>query len=294
MLSITRTGAPTPSEQAAIDALAEAALAADGIDPLNEAARFAVRGQRPAVHWLAASSGSKRLRGYAQLDAETRSLILVVHPEARRQGLGSDLLALVRTVEKRPTIWAFGNLPAAQAFGAHNRLTVVRELLVMKRDLTTAPVSVAVADAAPDGVQIAGFRASDLGALVEVNAEAFAGHPEQGDLGDTDFLARMGEDWFDPSGLLLAHDDDTGRLLGYHWTKVEPDAPHEGEVYAIAVVPDAAGRGIGRALLTAGLALMQQRGVITVLLYVEASSQRVVEMYRSAHFVEINRDASYR
>ena len=295
--STYRTGAPTHTERTAIDALIDEVRAADGVDPLNENARFAVHGQRPAVHWITPNPGSHRPRGYAQWDPETQSAIIVVDPAHRRQGIGAALLACIRKVCAEPTVWAFGNLPEAQSFAAHEGLHEVRRLLIMRRDLHQHPSTLSVDDMEPAGVVIEPFRPDDLTALVEVNAEAFADHPEQGDLTAADFGQRMEQPWFDPEGLLLAHDDDSGRLLGYHWTKIERrdhgSAP-VGEVYALAVLPDAAGRGIGRALLAAGIRWMQHQGVSEVILYVEAANARVVEMYRSANFVTVSSDASYR
>ncbi len=272
-------------------ALVAAAREADGVDPLNENAWFALRSKRPAIHWVAPSPGEAWPRGYAQLDPDTRSAIIVVDPAVRRQGVGTELLNLVRATKKDPTYWAFGNLPVSQAFAEHNGMHAVRQLLIMRRDLVKHPVRTGVEDTEPAGVVIRAFQPEDLNGLVEVNSDAFAGHPEQGDLGVADFEQRMAEPWFDPDGLFLARDDDTGRLLGYHWTKVEDGI---GEVYAIAVVPDAAGRGIGRALLTTGLRHLQEQGVQTVILYVEAANERVVQMYRSAGFVEVTRDVSYK
>ena len=291
-----RTGAPTHTEQAGIEALIGEVRAADGVDPLNENAYFALHGQRPAVHWITPTPGSPHPRGYAQWDPETRSAIIMVHPAHRREGVGSQLLACVRKVTPEPTIWAFGNLPAAQAFAAHLGLAETRRLLVMRRDLREHPATLSVDDVVPAGVVIDPYSPDDLSALVEVNAEAFRDHPEQGELTADDFEQRMCQPWFDPEGLLLAHDDDSGRLLGFHWTKIEPreeGGDPVGEVYILAVLPEAAGRGIGRSLLAAGVRHLQDRGMSEVILYVEAGNARVVEMYRSASFVTVSSDASY-
>lgn len=295
-MSISRTGCPTPHERELIATLVGAVTEADGVDPLNENAHFAVRGHRPAVHWLARHSGDQ-LAGYAQYDSETNSIIVAVHPSFRRLGLGGQLLDTARTLAPSATVWAFGNLPEAQALAAARGLNQVRALLIMRRDLTTSPLTDADQAPAANGIEIIPFRDSLLDALVETNAEAFAHHPEQGALTRADFEQRMAEPWFDPAGLFLALDDETGRLLGYHWTKIENHSGQpatEGEVYAIGVRPDAEGRGLGRALLAAGMAYLQAQGVAAIVLYVEASSQRAVQIYESASFVEVNRDASYR
>lgn len=294
---------PTAAERDAVLALAAGVEAADGVSPLNDAARFALAGQRDATHVLARFGPAGDLVGYAQLDADDRSALVFVHPQHRRQGVGSGLLAQVRQLEPTPTVWAFGNLDPAQGFLTAMGLTKQRELLVMQRDLATRPVETLADDAAPDDIRLftwqdavtPGQQDAALDELVDVNATAFAHHPEQGALRAADFKARMGEPWFDPAGLFLARDDETGRLLGYHWTKVETDDTwgRHGEVYAIGVHPDAGGRGVGRALLAAGLQHLQQQGVERIILYVEADATRTVEMYRRAGFTEAARDAAW-
>ena len=83
----------------------------------------------------------------------------------------------------------------------------------------------------------------DEAAWVEVNAAAFADHPEQGRMTVDDLQQRSEQPWFDPLGFFLAERD--GELLGFHWTKVHADddgaARSMGEVYVVGVRPDGAG-----------------------------------------------------
>lgn len=290
---ISRTGALTPAQREAVLALVERATAEDLVRPLNEAAGFALDGRGHAVHWLAHCGGV--LSGYAQCDRPNHQVQLVVHPEHRRRGVATRLAAEVATVERQPVWWAFGDLPAARAMAQSLGVRKVRELLVMERTLADRPLE---PTEAPQGVTLRPFTQADGSALVEVNSDAFAHHPEQGQMTLTDFMVRAGEDWFDPEGIIVATDEETGAMLGFHWTKTEHgDAEHPeellGEVYVIAVSPDASGRGIGRALLNAGLEHLVGRGVERVRLYVEASEDRVVRMYESARFDVVTRDASY-
>lgn len=292
-IAIARTGALTPHQRAAVERLVEAVTAHDRVRPLNEAAGFALDGKGHAVHWLAHRGGE--VVGYAQCDRSTHQAQLLVHPEHRRQGVGSALMDQVQRVEPQTTWWAFGNLEEARGLAQSKELRLERELLIMERDLATFPPA---REPAPEGIEVRPFEESDAQALVEVNADAFTHHPEQGAMTLGDFWMRAGEDWFDPAGLLVAIDDDSGAFLGFHWTKTErlnPERPDEvvGEVYVIAVAPTASGRGIGRALLSAGLAHLADRGVQRVRLYVEASGERVVKMYESARFAVVTRDASY-
>ena len=108
-----------------------------------------------------------------------------------------------------------------------------------------------------------------------------------------DARARMAQDWFDPAGLLLAR-DGSGELVGFCWTKVEAvDGTPRGELYVLGVHPDWVRRGIGRALLDAGILRMQDAGARAVDLYVEAANPPVVRMYRSAGFTVVSTDTAY-
>jgi mycothiol synthase len=140
---------------------------------------------------------------------------------------------------------------------------------------------------APTDVTIRTFTAGDEGAFLAANAAAFADHPEQGSLTLEDLRHRMAEPWFDPAGFFLA--EDGGALLGYHWTKVQPDGT--GEVYVVGVTPAAQGRGLGRALVVRGLEHLQSRDVV---LYVESDNAAAIRLYRSLGFGHVASDAQYR
>jgi len=124
---------------------------------------------------------------------------------------------------------------------------------------------------------------TDDAAWVEVNNRAFASHGEQGGW-TTDTLAlRMTEPWFDPDGFRIF--DDDGRMLAFCWTKLHTDTdPVVGEIYVIAVHPDAHGRGLGKQLTLAGLDSIADRGVETANLYVDADNAAAVGMYRRLGF----------
>jgi mycothiol synthase len=152
-------------------------------------------------------------------------------------------------------VWAHGEHPAALALAARSGLARRRELCQLRRALAE-PLPRRVL---PGGVALRAFvPGEDEAAVVGVNNRAFAWHPEQRRWDSSELLAREAAPWFDPQGFLLAV-DPTDRLLGFHWTKVHPDGL--GEVYVLAVDPEAEGTGLGSALTVAGLAYLRQRGV---------------------------------
>lgn len=318
------TSQPTPETVSTLDphqrhdvlALIARAQAADGVNPVNEQARLEIGRTEsyPGTAHQLCRTGDE-LVGYGFLDSTTGDPIaqLVVDPRHRRQGIGTTMLGALGFDPRDPErgrrlqqqialrMWSFGDLPAARAFAEALGYRPVRELLVMARDLTHPIPDPAL----PEGVTIRTFEPDDLSAVVRVNARAFAHHPEQGGLTDQDFRERMAEVWFDPTGLLVAtrtpatadatqatHTSHTPtNLIGFHWTKRHDE--ETGEVYVIGVDPDAAGGGIGRALLHAGLRHLTDQGARRVILYVEGDQRFVVALYESTGFSVVNRDIVY-
>ncbi|WP_051208791.1 mycothiol synthase [Propionicicella superfundia] len=278
------TREPSPDFEASVLELARAVADHDDIDPLNEAARLALRTPGAAVHWLVEDGASPA--GYAQWHVGDTTGLVAVHPAHRRQGVGRTLLdRLAAHAGTELAVWAFGDLPAARALAAAAGLTPVRGLHQMSRplaDLETPRFA--------DGIVVRSYDPADLVTLHAMNAEAFAGHPEQGRLTIGDLRQRMAEPWFDPAGLLLAFAGD--EPLGFHWTKRETATV--GEVYVLGVVPAAAGRGLGTALLWAGLHRLRDAGCHDVELFVDADNVPAVQLYEGTDFAIVRTDTLYR
>ncbi len=267
---------------AAVQALVDEIAAYDLIAPLNEAAELGLH-HDTVSHYLA-TPGS-RVIGYAQQDPELGTAQLCVHPDARGQGVGTALCTALLTDAPGTQVWAFGNLPAAQAIATRLGYVNVRELLILERPLTLDEAAAPV----PAGVTIRGFQPEDEAALLAVNAAAFAHHPEQASMDHANFTERTQQAWYEPAGLLVAV-DEAGTMLGFHWTKQH--GGRLGEVYVIATSPQASGKGLGGALLTAGLAHLAAAGCRQVILYVE-SDNPALRLYRRHGFVVARSDVVY-
>lgn len=271
----------SPRQRARVSALVSAATDADGVPPLNEEAHLLL-GRPGARHWLVSEGDD--LVGYAQWQPDNATGQLVVHPDARRRGVGTRLLAALQAEMDAAAVWAFRDLPAAQGFAATRGLVPVRGLLVLAKLLDDV-----VTPEPPAGVTLRPFTDADADAFLATNAAAFAHHPEQGHFSRADLAARQAEEWWDPAGLLLAVDADG--VAGFHWTK-RHDAT-TGEVYVLGVHPRAAGRGLGGVLLRAGLAHLARAGLRRVILYVDADNTAAVRLYERGGFTRDHADVLY-
>lgn len=295
---VARADRLAPVEVAEVLALARTAGDADGADPLDEHVLLRMRDpQAPAVH-LTARATDNTLTGYAHLDttapADGIGVELVVHPAYRRRGTGRALARGVLAAAAGPLrAWAHGDHPSAAALAVDLGFTRARVLWQLRRPLTAALPEPTL----PDGVRLRAFRpGQDDDAWLAVNNAAFAQHPEQGRWTQADLRVRLAEPWFDPEGFLLAEDAATGRLLGFHWTKVHerPGSARIGEVYVLGVDPGAHRGGLGRALTTAGLAyLRDRRGLDRAMLYVDESNTAAVALYERLGFARWSAHVNY-
>lgn len=305
MRHVTRvTDASYPDAAVHVNRILQESVQHDGIPAINEDTELHLknRGITHASLWLG-YLGDKPVGFALQIGPE---LNLVVAPSARGKGVGKALMAVL--VEANPdggvSAWSHADHPWARALAARWRMNPSRELLIMTRPAADpiAPVTV------PAGVRVRSFRQSDLQSLLALNATAFAAHPEQSGMTAADFLDRTREEWFDPDGLLMAVKDsattkaaeaadkplDNADLLGFHWTKVHrPDRPNVGEVYVVAVAPEAAGKGLGTVLTSLGLEYLVAQGVSEIELYVEADNHPAIAVYHKLGFKRERTEVQY-
>jgi mycothiol synthase len=304
-------------EVADVLSLVHRATEADGVGPLSEHVVLHLRtgGDRDVRHAVACAP-DKVLVGYAHMDVTDAvagpSGELVVDPTYRRRGVGTALVqALKDAAGAVPVrVWAHGDLPDAASFAAAAGMEPSRQLRQLRRSLL-APLP---KTELPEGVSLRPFvPGKDEAEWLALNARAFANHPDQGGWTEYDLAVRMGEEWFDPEGFLLAERTEDGlpRLVGFHWTKVHGDGvdhshdpgmdhhrPHAhdpmGEVYVVGVDPSERGHGLGRTLTIAGLAYLRSRGLPMAMLYVDADNAAAIALYESLGFAPWDVDVMYR
>jgi mycothiol synthase len=320
-----------PEQVRAVLELVEVGAEADGTPPLNEAALLNLRHNHPGVtHLLARVDGT--VMGYAQLHGEqsNRTGALVVHPRHRRQGAGRALLDSM--INRGPVrLWAMGDTPGAQALARAAGLHPVRELLIMKRSLVepvparrppegviirTFVVGSDEQDWLAVNARAFGWHPEQsrmtLADLTERLAEpwfdpagffvAVRARPSGKSSPRAAGAPSRESDSF-PGSLALERDrrrsEGSGgsaprtatALIGFHWTKQHPG--RLGEVYVLGVDPEAAGTGLGKALLAAGLEHLRERGNTEVELYTESDNQQALSLYFGYGFAVASRDVMY-
>jgi mycothiol synthase len=299
----------SPEDVHDVHALIDAVTAVDRTPPLSDHVMLHLPGGGDADvrHLLVHVDGG--LVGYAHLDVtdqvEGSSAELTVHPEHRNGGIGRSLAAeLVQlTPDGRLRLWAHGMHPAAAKMAEAGGFKRSRVLWQMRRSLRSPVPSYRL----PEGVTIRTFVVGqDEQAWTEVNNRAFAEHPDQGHWSPDEVLVREREAWFDPQGFFLAFRGE--RLVGFHWTKVHGghdhhDAedvhdghhPHDplGEVYVVGVDPSEQGNGLGPALTLLGMHHLRDKGLASVMLYVDETNTNAIRVYERLGFARHSTDVCY-
>lgn len=288
---VDRSWTLTEEQCGRILGLAAAEQADSGRQPLGEPARaaLAAQGEGIAEHWL---WHDPELQAYAcQFPGPVPTLELTADPAC--PAAAHSLLAGLKDALPQASFWAHGDRAQARIAAALLALGMERELLLMRRDLD--PVLPAVM--LPEGVTVRAFHPQrDLPGWLHLNATAFADLPDQASVSEADMQAKFGSDWFDAAGFLVA--ESAGRMAGFHWTKVDPQARFDqrpsGEVYVLAVADEWRGTGLAQALLAAGLEHLASQGLTTVHLFVDRTNERAVALYARAGFEHVDSDRLYR
>ncbi len=134
------------------------------------------------------------------------------------------------------------------------------------------------------------FVGKDEAGWLAVNNAAFARHRENGGWTEAILADRTSQPWFDPDGLLTVRGPDG--LAGFCWTKRHDESL--GEIYVVAVAPRHQRKGLGRALVLAGLDHLAEAGAGTAFLYVDADNRQANNLYTDLGFRLHHIDRAFR
>ncbi|WP_020377950.1 GNAT family N-acetyltransferase [Candidatus Microthrix parvicella] len=158
----------------------------------------------------------------------------------------------------------------------------------------------------------------DVDAWLELNNQAFSWHPEQGHQNHAGMAATLTAAWVDLDGFFVVDaaqfeaatiqdgtrpPNTTHALAGFCWTKFHPatsatDASGAdvalGEVYVIATASSARGRGLGQALVQAGMDHQYRvRGAEQAMLWTESDNTRALKLYERLGYTVHHTNVAY-
>jgi mycothiol synthase len=275
---------PSADTTAAVLELADRVERATGVPALSDHLRLDLTaGAGATAPTVVSMTDATGTIAFAQTSAANDSVVLevVVDPSLSdrvevRDDVAETAIETHRARSAAPIVWWLDD-PSDHddQVAARSALRPNRELFEMRRPLPHPDhATIETRDFVPG---------ADDQAWLDVNNRAFAEHGEQGGWTHDTLALRMSEPWFDPAGFRIF--DDGGRVVAFCWTKLHTDVePTVGEIYVIAVDPDAHGRGLGKQLTLAGLDSIAARGVTIANLYVDAANEAAVGLYRRLGF----------
>ncbi len=288
-----------------IKQIIRAATIADEMAPLSEHVLIHLNqgGDDADKHFLAVSEKGQ-LVGYLHLD-ETDEVSgpvveVVVHPEHRNLGVGTQLITFVKAQvgDAKLRLWAHGELGSAYALAKKLGFNKSRELWQMRRSLYAELPKLDV----PKSINLRTFQVGqDTQTFLELNGQVFTEHPEQGRLDESDLQTRINETWFNPEGFFLAENQNK-KLIGFNWTKIHGASELEttkhghariGEIYVLGVSPSHREAGLGRALAIRGLEYLREQGLSAAMLYVDRTNTPAIKLYESIGFAHWDTDVMF-
>lgn len=256
----------------AVDGFIDAIAIADGAAPLSEHKVARMGGAADAI--VAAWGEGRRLvavsvAAFHEGDHPHWALEVALGAEDRNDRLEEAAISagastLPQAVSSSLWVGRPDQVAAAEALGYRE----LRRVLRMDGPVPSGPEA--------SEVELGPATEADTAGLVDVHNRAFAGHREASGMTEQGFDDLRAMPWYDPEGVITASVD--GRLVGFCWTKLHPN--RDGEVYLLAVDPDAHGHGIGELLTRAGYVRLQNRGAERAMLWVDGDNDPAIALYR--------------
>lgn len=255
--------------------------------------------------------------GRVQLDEGPQESVFVlrgmVHPKWRRQGIGTRLMErLEQRVQERldeaanerilMSVWCNLEHQGRQALFQKMGYKAVRYFFEMERLLREGGIPVEVPDPVyPPGIVVQTMaERPDLRAVWKTCDEAFRDH-----WGYTETKLEDWEHWtraadHRPELWLVARNSKDDRAVGVCLNGIDPDynarlGRQAGWIHTLAVRRPYRGQGLGRALLLAGMHILQQEGMGWAKLGVDSENLTgALRLHESVGFQTVLKSAAFR
>jgi mycothiol synthase len=262
--------------------------------------------QMDAVHNLFFAEARGQFVGYAELWCATRSGPtartvgrLLVHPNWRRRGLGTMLLARIEP-RARAEGGSYLDIMAAEQHHAGRQFLGALGFTIVHYGWQMALPEI---DAAPLPEWPASYGTrtflpgQDECTSVQLENESFQDEWEyvRVELGEIQRFVRSPS--FRADGVIYAVHE--GQVVGECWNWIDNDrigqcGEKRGDIWCLCVHPQHRRRGLGRALLLAGVQWLHRQGMTSAHLTVDGANERAKHLYESVGFVTQRTNIWYR
>ncbi len=224
--------------------------------------------------------------GYADMvrELEIGRVILdgAVHPAHRGRGVGSRLLEIAidhsrKLGAKLVQIPIAERMQASQYFVRKRGFQVVRRYWQMSLTEYRGGVP-----QVPHGFELRHFVPGDEESLCTLQNLAFAGSWGFRPNAVEEIRYLVNTSWCHPKGILFVTENQ--RKAGYCWTMDDHARKEKGYIRMMGVDPMRQGRGLGRAVLVAGIDYLRKRGMKQIELLVDSRNSSAKHLYQSAGF----------
>jgi len=232
------------------------------------------------------------LIGYAVVHSELEVgwVILggAVHPDCQRQGVGAKLMEVALAYSETLQVGRI-RLPISSTatevrrFAQKYGFAPVRYYWEMRLDSVS---TIGVLDP-PPGCQLRCFACGDAPRLAAIQNRAFARswgfRPNT--VEEIDYQVKAS--WCRPEGILFIL--EKGEVVGYCWTTIDEErigstGDAAGRIGMTGISPCSRLRGLGRVVLTAGIAYLREQGMQAVELSIDRRNQKARKLYESLGF----------
>lgn len=272
-----------PGDQTRLDAIIRTAFAAgeiSGWEPYEIDAMIRGVGSTPGLTFLAIADG--QIAGFLAVDYS----MVIVSPEARRRGIGSELA--------RAALAAHPQLELAPPVGSEIAEPFLRSINFAPHhllwQLTRDQGATIDQPEAPDGFTFRTYRDDDFPAYHALLNRTFSDHPTPLSVSEERMRTVHEREDFDPTLILLVSPAERPEApIAFTFVRVRPDSEGtlKGGIGMIGVDRDYRKRGFGRLLLRWGIWRLQQAGCATINLEVVDSNDRALPLYQSEGFVSV-------
>ena len=272
-----------PSDQDALEAIIRTAFAANeisGWEPYEIENMMRGIGSTPGSTFVALTAD--RIVGFLASDYS----MLVVSPEARRQGIGSKLVATGVAnrphLELAPPVGSTGSEPFLRAvgFAPHHLLWQLTRQDGARVDEPQMPA----------GFVLRTYREEDFAHYHALLNRAFSDHPTPMHVSEERMRTVHERPDFDPTLIaLLAPIDRPDDPAAFSFVRLRPndEGTINGGIGMLGVDREYRNRGFGRLLLRWGIWRLQTAGCAMIELEVVDSNNRALPLYESEGFVPV-------